>query len=473
MGPDRSVVVVSNREPYVHHSAATGSRVERPVGGLTAALDTVMCAVGGTWVAWGSGDADFRVADGAGRVAVPPDDPRYTLERLSLSTHDQRKYYYGYANQVLWPLCHEAVPYLHVRPGFWESYRRVNGRFADRVIEVCSQLTAPFVWFQDYHLALAPALVRERLDDARIQQFWHIPWPPASAFDRLSHTETLLRGLLGNDRLGFHTGTYVRRFLGTVERTLPDARVDRDAGTVGLDGRTTTVYATPVGIDPVETREVAEREAGDRFWADFRARHDVGGGERVAVAVDRLDYSKGVLERVEAIEHLFSTHEWLQGSFRLVQKGAPTRSEIGDYHRYHQRVVREVERVNERFETDDWRPIVHVEDNYAREALVALYANADLCIVSPVADGYNLVAQEYVAARPEPGALVLSEFAGVHDLLGDAAFSVNPHDREAFATAVEAALDASNDDLAERWGELERRVEANTIGDWLAAGLDG
>jgi trehalose 6-phosphate synthase len=469
---DRDVVVVSNREPYVHHSEATEGGVEQPVGGLTAALDSVMCDLGGTWIAWGSGDADFRVADADGRVEVPPDEPRYTLRRVPLSSADQRKYYYGYANQTLWPLCHEAIPYVHVRPGFWERYRAVNERFAAAAAAAAPQ--DALVWLQDYHLALAAREVRERRPDLAVQQFWHVPWPPATVFDRLPHARTLLAGLCGNDRLGFHTDTYVERFLDTVERHLPDADVDRAARTVSFDGPT-TVYAAPVGIDPEEVGRTAARDAGDRFWADFRARHDVGEEETVALAVDRLDYSKGVVERVEAVEALLVDRPDLHGRFRLVQKGSPSRSEIPDYHRYHQRVLREVERVNERFEAGDWRPIVHVEENYAREALVALYANADLCVVTPVADGYNLVAQEYVAARDGPGALVLSEFAGVHDLLGEAALSVNPHDRGALAGAIERAVDglaADSADLGSRFDRLRAAIDERTVGDWVAAGLD-
>ncbi|WP_396612168.1 trehalose-6-phosphate synthase [Haloferax sp. S1W] len=469
---DIGLVVLTNREPYVHDAA---DDVTKPVGGLTAAMDDVMREVGGTWVAHGHGPADFDVTDPDGYVAVPPGAERYLLKRLDIPETAYDGYYYGYSNQVLWPLCHEHVDRIRASPDDWNAYRRVNEQFATAALDALDRQDddTTLLWVHDYHLALVPELVRRRADgDVTIQHFWHIPWPPAQLFDRSPHADALLSGLLGNDRIGFHTRGYAREFLDTVERTLPAADVDTESLHVAYDGRTVDVYVAPVGIDTQTVGELADSAAATQFWNDLCEREGIGSDEHIAVSVDRLDYTKGILQRLDAIEHLLERDDSLHGSFRLLQKGSPTREQIPEYERYQRDVAEKIRRLNARFGTDEWRPVVYLDGRYTRTEIVSLYRNADVGIVSPLADGYNLVAQEYIAANEGgDGALVLSKFAGVHTLVGDDAFTINPHDTAGFAAQIEAALNAPKRERAERFRRMYHNVASADIGAWMEHSL--
>ncbi|ELZ83182.1 Alpha,alpha-trehalose-phosphate synthase (UDP- forming) [Haloferax elongans ATCC BAA-1513] len=469
---DTGLVVLTNREPYVHDAP---NDVTKPVGGLTAAMDDVMREIGGTWVAHGHGRADFDVTDSDGYVTVPPDDGQYSLKRLDIPDQPYEGYYYGYSNQVLWPLCHEHVDRIRASPDDWTAYTAVNEQFAGAALDALARQDddTALLWVHDYHLALVPELVRRQTDgDVTIQHFWHIPWPPAQLFDRSPHAAALLTGLLGNDRIGFHTHGYAQEFLATVERTLPDAEVDTDALQVTHEGRTVEVYVAPVGIDTQTVDNLAESPEAERFWRDLREREGIAPDERIAVSVDRLDYTKGILQRLDAVEHLLERDDSLRGSFRLLQKGSPTREQIPEYERYQRDIFEKIRHLNDRFGTEEWQPVVYLDGRYTRAEISSLYRNADVCIVSPLADGYNLVAQEYVAANQSAsGALVLSKFAGVHTLIGDDAFTINPHDTAGFAAQIEAALDAPKTERAERFQRMYEQVAASDIGAWMEHSL--
>ena len=463
--PD-SLVVVSNREPYSHERDDDGEiRVQSAAGGLTSALDPVMQSRGGTWVAWGSGDADMAVAD-EGIVGVPPSAPSYELKRIPLSEDAVRGYYYGYANQVLWPLCHEDTGRMWAEPAYWEQYRAVNEQFAE-AIDTVADAGQP-VWFQDYHLALAPRLVRERRPDATLLQFWHIPWPAPSVFRHCPHSDSLLDGLLACDVVGFHTAGYAQQFLHCVDSAFPAATVDRDSGTVTRDGDRTHAVANPLGIDVGGIRDRARA-------ADVASVRDtiLGGSRsdtsiRLALGVERLDYSKGIPERIEALAHLWDRRPDLQGTFTYVQKASRTREGIAAYRRYRADVVDAVERVNDRFGTDDWQPIVYTEAKLDNETLAGLYRAAEVAVVTPHRDGMNLVAHEYPAACVDgDGALVLSELAGAATHL-DGALTVNPHDIAAIADAVEAALELDGAETRDRLSRLQHGVEALNSSQWVA-----
>lgn len=476
---ETQVIVVSNREPYIHNFESTEPKATQPVGGLTAALDGVMRDIGGTWVAWGSGDADFRVVDSAGYTRVPPGENDYWLKRLPLSLEERSKYYYGYANQVLWPACHQMLSRLSCEAGYWDTYREVNERFGEAVVDALTQDTHQtnhhdsVVWFQDYHLALAPGVVREKVGEETIlQHFWHIPWPPEHVFERIQHTDQIVRGLLANDRIGFHTDEYLENFLATVRNTNLRTEIDSSTGEIRFEGRTINTYTQPVGVDVERIESAIEANQAEQFWADFRRQNGIRSEEAVVVSVERLDYTKGILRRLAAVEHLLDTQESLHGSVRFVQKGTVSRAEIPAYQRYQQRVRSAVSRINDRFGTEAWQPILHIEERYPRQAVLSLLLNADVCAVSSLSDGQNLVAQEYVAANPTgTNALVLSRFTGVHTLLGGAAYSVNPHDTVEFADQLYAALSAPDSDREERWKRLERPVRQNDIRRWIEVGL--
>ncbi len=480
--PD-DLAVVTNREPYAHEHARDGVTVDRPFGGLVTALDDALRGSGATWIAWGSGSADFdaSVGDGDGQVGLPPEDPSYTLRRVSLTDAQLAGYYYGYSNQVLWPLCHLDTNYVSVDPGFWERYREVNRTFAEAVLDT----DASTVWFHDYHLALAPAIVREAAPERTLVHYWHIPWPTPDAMRICPHAGRIVSRLLAVDHVGFQTDRDRDHFLGCVG-AFTDAAVDRERATVeGPLGRTDT-YVAPVGVDagriasevgddthPDGTDEggTATSEATDDYWATLSRRHGID-AETVAVGVDRLDYTKGLLERLAALDHLWTERPDLRGDVVYVQKAATTRAGIEDYRRYHRRVRDRVYDLNREHGTDDWTPVVYVQEPLDRAALLSLYRNADLALVTPKRDGMNLVAKEFVAASAgTPSALVLSRFAGAAESMGEAAVSVNPFDVAGTSEGIARAVEMSDNDRRDRLSDLLGAVRRDSIGSWLDAHL--
>ncbi|MEM4780207.1 MAG: trehalose-6-phosphate synthase [Halalkalicoccus sp.] len=459
----RDLLVVSNRQPYAHSYEDGEIRVSRPAGGLTAGLDPVLQRAEGTWIAWGDGEADFEVAE-EGLIEVPPDDPSYTLSRVELSEEDLRGYYYGYSNQALWPLCHGMIYPTRCDGRDFERYRSVNRRFADRVAKHAS--AGSLIWFQDYQLALAPRMVRKEYEDALLAQFWHIPWPSADTFGICPQGEDLLRGLLANDLLVFHVPAYVENFLDCVERLVPEASVDRGRNAVEHEGVTTSVRAFPLGIDAERTAELAN-DADSDVWPDLASRYGID-GQRVAVGVDRLDYTKGIPERIDALERFFEDNPDWRGELTYVQNGSASRSEIATYEYLQKRVTRAIDRVNDRFGTAEWRPIVRIDGMLTEAELYALYRNSDLALVSALRDGMNLVAKEYVAAQlDDDGVLLLSSFAGAHEELGEGAVTINPFDTQAFSEAIERALSLSPEERRERMAGQRERVTEYDLVAWM------
>ena len=463
---DRDLVVVSNRQPYRHGYESGELAVDRPTGGLTAGLDPALQRTGGTWIAWGDGDGDREAVDGDDRVAVPPDDPSYTLRRVWLSEESVEGYYRGFANQVLWPVCHSTVGNVRCEPGFWERYRAVNEKFAAATVREAGPES--IVWLQDYHFALAPRSVRSRLPaDAFLMQFWHVPWPDPETFRACPHARELLRGLLGNDLLGFHVPRYAENFLGCVEAALEDARVDRRSKRVRHDGGVTAVESRPMGVQAGRIGRQACSTAADDFWDSFAAEHGLH-DRRVAVGVDRLDYTKGIVERLRALEHLWETRPGWRGEFTYVQSASESRSAIPAYRAVQADVEEAVDRIDRRFGTDDWTPVVYTTDWLSPEELAGLYRHADVALVSPIRDGMNLVAQEYVAAQVDgDGVLVLSDLAGAHDVLGEHVVSVSPLDTATFADRIESALRMSRTERRRRTAALRHWVTGNDLSSWV------
>jgi trehalose 6-phosphate synthase len=468
---ERELFVVSNREPYTHSHDGDEIAVSQPAGGVTSALDPIVQRLSGTWLAWGSGDADFEVTDDRGRVAVPPDDPAYTLQRLHLSDRELAGYYYGYSNQVLWPVCHGMPTRANFDGEFWRTYREVNETFADALVAAVDS-DDPAIWFQDYHFALAPRMVRERLPNAFLTQFWHVPWPSWETFRHCPEARQLLEGLLANDLLGFHRESYCDAFRESVTEAFEDASIDAETGAVTYDGHTTRIQCEPLGIDADGQADAAASEESDQFWATFEATHDLG--DKVAVGVDRLDYTKGILERLDALEWLWTHRPDRRGSFSYIQKGSESRSQIDEYRKLQEAVERRVTGINERFGTDDWMPVVYDTNHYSRAELGALYRHADVGIVSPLCDGMNLVAKEYVASQlDDDGVLVLSPFAGAVDAMGDDALLVNPTDTAAFASTIAAAFSMPERTRKRRMRALRRVVHGEDTDAWVRAQFTG
>jgi trehalose 6-phosphate synthase/phosphatase len=463
---ERAFVVVSNREPYEHRwSDEVGEMdVSRPAGGLTSALDPLMQALGGMWVAWGSGEADAAAVDPGDRVRVPPEDPRYTLRRVWLTHHDIHRYYLGFSNQLLWPLCHLRPALTRVRARYWERYRRVNRRFAEAVLEEVRDREAA-VWFQDYHLALAPLFVRSRRPDLALAHFWHIPFPPPDIFRISPQAGYLLRGMLANDLMGFHLPAYADNFL-RCARGLAGAEVDWAAKTATLDGHTCHVGAFPISIDIRQFQEAATAAGVEEQMERLRTRYAPGGG-MIGVGVDRLDYSKGLPEKLKALELLWEHYPEYRERFTFIQVAVPSRSDIEAYDELAQKVDRQVWEINDRFGTARWRPVHLLKQSLPPERLAVLYRMADVCLVSSLQDGMNLVAKEFVASQVDRrGVLLLSEFAGAAEEMAGGATLVNPYDPEGCALKVRDALTLPADERAARMERLQR--ELTSIYDWMS-----
>lgn len=467
--PDRQLVVVSNREPYSHLREPGGIRWVRNAGGLTVALDAVMQALGGLWVANGSGDADREVVDAADHVGCPPDGPRYTLRRVWLTADDHARYYSGFANSALWPLCHV----VYVRPRFrlsdWKSYVAVNRRFAQAVLEEIGDRRA-LIFLQDYHLALAARFIKEKRPDVQTAMFWHIPWPNSEVFRILPWRREVLEGMLANDVLGFHIQRHATNFLDSVAETL-EARVDLERHAVDRGGRRTWVRPFAISVDAEEIGAMADSAEARRAEADLRARLGLADA-RVGLGVDRLDYTKGIPERLEALQRLFEKHpEWV-GRFAFIQIGVPSRIDLREYRHVQTRVRGLVERVNSRYPRPGG-PTVHlIEANLDFRELVPYYRLADLCAVTSLHDGMNLVAKEYLAASPDgDGALVLSPYTGAAREL-ERAWIASPYDREGLADAYHAALSADPELRRERMAALRETVLRRNIFDWTRDVLD-
>jgi len=458
------IIVVSNREPYLHEKTAAGVIVRRPASGLVTAIEPVMRACSGTWIAHGSGSADRQAVDQHDHVLAPPGRGEYTLRRIWLTEQEERGYYYGFANEGLWPLCHVA----HVRPVFreldWMAYREVNRRFADAVVsEVRSD--DPVVMVQDYHFALLPAMIRERLPGATILSFWHIPWPNPESFSICPWRREILQGMLGSTILGFHTRFHCKNFIETVDRNL-EARIEHEHSTISFHDEDTFVESYPISIEWPGAIEMAAWPSIDQCRRNVIQRLGLAPDQRIAVGIDRLDYTKGVLERMQAVERLLAQHqEWI-GRFVLVQAAAPSRSVLHEYRSFQQQVRHLAERINQRYGGEHYRPIHLLMEHHEREAVTELYRAADICMVTSLHDGMNVVCKEFVAARDdERGVLILSRFAGAAREMTEALI-VNPYHVEECAAAIQRALTMPEPEQRERMASLRMTVREFNVYRW-------
>lgn len=458
--------VVSNREPYIHVRNGKSVNVVEPPSGLVTALGPVLNACDGTWIAHGSGDADRETVDARDRLRVPPDDARYTLRRVWLTKEEEQGYYYGFSNEGLWPLCHIA----HTRPLFrasdWQYYEEVNRRFTDAVLEEIEDIPSPVILVQDYHFALLPRMIKQKRPDARVAIFWHIPWPNPEAFSICPWQRQLIDGLLGADLIGFHVQAHCNNFLQTVDRTV-ESRVDWEHFSVLRQDHRTMVRPFPISVDLADD-ESAEA-ANTSFSYEERASLLRSLGVEatfLGVGVDRVDYTKGILERFLAIERFLEKYPAYQGTFTFVQIGAPSRTHIKRYHDLLAEVEAEADRINWRFQNGNWKPIVYLKRRHSHTEIAQYYRAADLCLVTSLHDGMNLVAKEFIAARrDERGVLILSQFTGAARELRDALL-VNPYDIDQTAEAIRVALEMEPEDKQLRMHRMRRSVKERNIYRW-------
>jgi trehalose 6-phosphate synthase len=458
------VIVVSNREPYIHERTDGGIIVKRPASGLVTAVEPVMRACSGTWIAHGSGGADRDVVDGDDRIGVPPESPEYRLRRIWLSEEEEKGYYYGFSNEGMWPLCHVA----HVRPVFresdWEKYRVVNQRFADAVVEE-ARGEDPVVLVQDYHFALLPQMIAAKLPRATILTFWHIPWPNPESFGICPWRREILQGMLGSTIIGFHTRFHCKNFIETVDRFL-EARIEHEHSSISFQGSETLIESYPISIEwPTQAEQESwppVPECRRRVFERLKLSPDTC----LAVGVDRFDYTKGILERLRAVEGLLERYPQWRGKFVFVQVAAPTRSALEEYRSFHDRIQRATNRINERFSTEGYQPVHLLAEHHEHDQVNELFRAANMCVVTSLHDGMNLVSKEFVAARDdEQGVLILSRFAGAARELTEALI-VNPYHVEESSDALHRAATMPPAEQRERMGSLRMTVREYNVYRW-------
>ena len=463
-----ALFVVANREPYMHVRKGPKIDVITPASGLVTGLEPILRACGGLWLAHGAGDADRETADEKGKLAVPPGEPQYTLKRVWLTKEQEEGYYYGFANEGLWPLCHN----VHARPMFkpkdWSHYQDVNRLFADALLEELEGVEHPYVLIQDYHFALLPALIKQARPDARVAQFWHIPWPNPEAFGICPWQREILQGMLGSDLLGFHTQFHCNNFLETVDRTL-ECRIDWERFAVQRRGHMTLVKPYPISVAfPPRAPEDDDPKPAVLKGLGLEA-------ELLGIGVDRLDYTKGILERFLGIERFLEKYPDYVGRFTFVQIGAPSRTHIPRYRDLYEQIVSEAERINWKFKLKDrkYKAIALLTEHHNHEQITPYYRAADVCLVTSLHDGMNLVAKEFVAARSdERGVLILSRFTGAARELRDSLI-VNPYDSEQMAEALRFALEMPEDEQVKRMKTMRQLVSENNVYAWAASLIDG
>ncbi len=457
---DKKLIVVSNREPYMHIRSGKQIGCISPASGLVTAIDPILRACGGLWVAHGSGNADRETVNGKGMVSVPPDNPQYDLKRVWLTQEEEEGYYYGFSNEGIWPLCHIA----HTRPLFrindWVHYHEVNMKFAKALEGEIDQES--YIFIQDYHFSILPRIIKERHPNAKIAIFWHIPWPNPEAFGICPWKREILHGILGADLIGFHTQFHCNNFLETVDRTL-ECRTNWERFSTTRMKHTTMVKPFPISVDfTPQTSAVAALDKQE-LLRELGVKASI-----VGVGVDRMDYIKGIIERFRAIERFLEKNPEYRGILTFVQIGAPSREHIKRYHDFLGEVSAEADRINWRFQSGNWRPIVLLQRHFSHAEIEPYYRCADFCMVTSLHDGMNLVAKEFVASREdEQGALILSTFAGASRELRDALL-VNPYDTEQMADMIKTAIEMEPEERKLRMKRMRGVVRENNIYKWAA-----
>jgi len=463
---NKMMVVVSNREPYMHVHAGKEIKCIVPASGMVTAMEPILKACGGLWIASGSGDADKETVDKNDKVQVPPYENKYTLRRVWLTKEQEDHYYYGFSNEGLWPLCHIA----HTRPVFrkedWDFYQEVNELYANAVVDEIKNQEDPFILVQDYHFALLPRMIKERRPDAKVAIFWHIPWPNPESFGICPWQKELLSGMLGADLIGFHTQYHCNNFLETVNNSL-ESRVIWENFSVKIGNQFTLVKPFPISI-AFTLKDYDNGNEAMKVEVPELLRHYGLSAKYLGIGVDRIDYTKGLIEKFLAIERFLEKYPIYQGQFTFVQIGAPSRSLLKTYADTISAVEQEANRINWKFKARNWQPILFLKKHHSHEEILPFYRSANLCMVSSLHDGMNLVAKEFIASRNQnDGVLILSQFAGAsQELLG--ATIINPYDIEQTADAIKSALEMPKEIQHHKMKQMRRVIMGHNVYSWAA-----
>jgi trehalose 6-phosphate synthase len=461
----KMMVVVSNREPYMHMHEGKAIKCIVPASGMITAMEPILKACSGLWIAAGTGDADRETVDKNGKVEVPPEEPKYTLKRLWLTKEEENHFYYGFSNEGMWPLCHIA----HTRPTFrkidWDFYKKVNEDFAKAVIAEIKDEEQPYILIQDFHFALLPELIKKEKPHAKVAIFWHIPWPNPESFGICPWQKEILHGMLGADLIGFHTQYHCNHFLETVNSAI-ESRVLWDNFLVKRGGHTTVVKPFPISID--FTMKDYDKDTAKMSPAQLLNQHGIG-SQFMGIGVDRIDYTKGIVEKFLAIERFLEKNPSYIGKFTFVQIGAPSRTLIKSYSDTVASVENEAVRINARFKAKDWKAILLLKRHHSHKEIAPFYSSADFCMVTSLHDGMNLVAKEFVASRHQvDGSLILSRFTGASQEL-QGAIIVNPYDIEKSADAIKTALEMPLEEQNQRMKQMRLVIVRNNIYAWASS----
>lgn len=463
---ENALFIVSNREPYMHVMNEITGKAEctRPASGVVTALDPIMRACGGTWIAHGSANADRKFVNSKNKLAVPPGEDHYILKRVWLSKEEEDGYYYGFSNEGLWPLCHITYTRPIFRESDWQIYKKVNQKFADNVLE---ELPAknPFVFIQDYHFTLLPQMIKDKRPDATIALFWHIPWPNPEVFSTCPYQAEILDGMLGCDLIGFHVQYHCNNFIDTANRFL-ECRVDTEKFSIVRANKETLVRSFPISVDIAINSSVDKDETEEitKICKEFELDNKI-----IALGVDRIDYTKGLAERMMAVDRFLEKYPDYRGKFVFIQLGAPSRTHIKKYHDLMGELDELAERINWKYKNDEWKPIIYLRRHFSPEEIKPFYRIADICIVSSLHDGMNLVAKEYIASKNDlNGTLILSKFTGAARELNDA-IQINPYSPEEFADSIKLAADMPPSEKERRMENMRKIIADNNIYKWAGS----
>lgn len=454
------LILISNGEPYQHKYDNGQIICEKLPGGLTTGLDPMMQEEKGVWIAWGRGEADFKVVDNNNEIKVP-DDNGYTLKRIQLNDREKNGFYYGFSNETLWPISHSFISKANFNLEHWQIYREVNEKYAEAAREEITD--DDYIWIHDYHLTLTPRMIKNKNREAKIAFFWHIPWPSWEAFACIPWRNQILKGLLASDFIGFHTSELVTNFLNCARRI--GAEIDWEHNIIKYDGHRTKAAAVPLGVDYKRFSNATDEIPEINLEKQIKNIKDTYYAEYLIFGVDRLDYTKGIPQRLQAVDMFFKKYPQYRGKVTLVQRVSPSRSDVEEYQNMQENINRMIGDINGRYQKDEWEPIKYFLESVPQDELLAYYRAADIALITPLIDGMNLVAKEYVATSHNGGSIILSEFAGAAEELNEALL-VNPYHTEEVAETIDRALQMPEPEKKRRFNKLKEKVKKHDINWW-------
>ncbi len=457
---NNNFIIVTNREPYSHFKTKKGIVCRKSLGGVVSALDPLMQKHRGIWIAWGSGSADFTICDSENRVIVPKNNPKYVLKRIHLSKKEIENYYYGFSNRVLWPLFHLFIEKMELNQEYWHYYHRVNKKFAQSVLNEIKK--DELIWIHDYHLTLVPKFIKKEKPEAKIAFFWHIPWPPWEAFGSLPQRNDIIKGLLNSDLIGFHTSHYVKKFMECAEK-IPDVKLNVRKGIIKSEFNKTKIRHVPLGIS---YKDFADSTFAENAVKKARRLKKLHKNRNIILGLDRLDYTKGILDRLKAYEHFLDQNPEYKEKVVLVQIASPSRNKIDEYCKMKKEIDEAVGNINGRFGNEEWTPVMYFSRKMTQQSLLAYYKAADVSLLTPLRDGMNLIAKEYTASKDDDGVLILSEFAGAAEELQEALL-VNPFNIQETADVIKTAVEMPLEEKKQRFQSLKKKVKDHDAEWWL------